>query len=268
MDYNKATMNAIYEVYNVNHVKCEVDDCCANCAENFKIIKESKQYTGFRIINSNDWINFCMNNKNHIINNIIPIEYNSSITKNTFLYDNGIIQPSLDFIRFLFNKNHPDLIYYVKKFLEFKKTSFCDDIIRQIRTIDVLKLIIDNNIYTYDWLLTLDLNNYPTLSKLLIIYDANIILFTCSPVNQVTEDDTVTEKDTVTEDDTVTEKDIVIEDDTVTEKDEDSEEDDTVTEKDEDSEEDSEENDRLIEDIYNQKNSFSSDYLELNCVIM
>ena len=238
-----ATLNAIYEVYNVNHVKCEVDDCCAKCAENFKIIKESKQYTGFCIINSHDWINFCMNNKNHIINNIIPIEYNSSITKNTFLYDNGIIQPSLDFIRFLFNKNHPDLIYYVKKFLEFKKTSFCDDIIRQIRTIDVLKLIIDNNIYTYDWLLTLDLNNYPTLSKLLIIYDANIILFTCCPVNQVTEDDAVTEKN------------IVIEDD-------------TVTEKDEDSEEDSEENDRLIEDIYNQKNSFSSDYLELNCVIM
>ena len=174
----------------------------------------------------------------------MPIEYNSSITKNTWLYDNGIIQPSLDFIRFLFNKNHPDLIYYVKKFLEFKKTSFCDDIIRQIRTIDVLKLIIDNNIYTYDWLLTLDLNNYPTLSKLLIIYDANIISSTCCHVNQVTES-------------SVTEKDIVIEDDTVTEKDEDSEEDDTVTD-DEDSEEDA----RLIEDIYNQKNSFSHDYLE------
>ena len=38
------TMNAIYEVYNVNHVKCEVDDCCSECAMYFKIIKESKPF--------------------------------------------------------------------------------------------------------------------------------------------------------------------------------------------------------------------------------
>ena len=114
------TMNAIYEVYNVNHVKCEVDDCCAECEVNFKIIKGNIPYR-IGLVESDQWITFCMNNKNHIINNIIPIEYNSSITKNTFLYDNGIIQPSLDFIRFLFNKNHPDLIHYVKKILEFSK---------------------------------------------------------------------------------------------------------------------------------------------------
>ena len=56
-----ATLNAIYEVYNINHVKCEVDDCCVKCAENFKIIKEYKHCTGFRIIDSHDWIKFCMN---------------------------------------------------------------------------------------------------------------------------------------------------------------------------------------------------------------
>ena len=240
------TMNAIYEVYNVNHVKCEVDDCCAECEVNFKIIKRNIQYR-IGVVESDQWITFCMNNKNHIINNIMPIEYNSSITKNTWLYDTGIIQPSLKFIRFLFNKNHPDLIYYVKKFLEFQKTKFCDDIVRQIITIDVLKLIIDNNIYTYDWFLTLDLNNYPTLSKLLIIYDANIILFTCCPVNQVTEDDTVTEKD------------IVIDNEHVTDDEEDSDGE-AVTGDEEDA--------RLTKDIYNQKNSFSPDYLELNCVIM
>ena len=50
-----ATMNAIYEVYNINHVKCEVDDCCAECAENFNIIKESKQLVGV-YIDSHDWI--------------------------------------------------------------------------------------------------------------------------------------------------------------------------------------------------------------------
>ena len=250
MSYNHRidTMNAIYEVYNVNHVKCEADDCCAECAVNFKIIKENIPYH-LGLVDSNDWITFCMKNKNHIINNIMPIEYNSSITKNTWLYDNGIIQPSLNFIRFLFNKNHHDLIYYVKKFLEFQKTKFCEDIVRQIRTIDVLKLIIDNNIYTYDLFLTLDLNNYPTLSKLLIIYDTiiydtNIILSTCCPVNQVIASSSITGDDIVIEDDAVTND----------------EEDDAVTNDEEDA--------RLTKDIYNQKNSFSPDYLEFNCVII
>ena len=243
-------MNAIYEVYNVNHVKCEVDDCCPDCTMYFKIIKVHKQYSGCgNYIDSHDWITFCMYNKNHIINNIMPIEYNSSITKNTWLYDNGIIQPSLDFIRFLFNKNHTDLIYYVKKFLEFQKTRVCNDIIRQIRTIDVLKLIIDNNIYTYDWFLTLDLNNYPTLSNLLIIYDTNIILSTSCHVNQVKEDEAITEEDIVIE--TVTEEDTVIEDEVVTK--EDIVIEDEVFTADE-------------KDIY-QPNSFSPDYLELKCVI-
>ena len=237
------TINAIYEVYNINHVKCEVDDCCTKCSENFKIIKDSKPPGHrFLIMDSSVWIDFCMNKKNHIITNIMPIEYNSSITKNTFLYDNQIIKPSLEFIIFLFNKNHPDLIYYVKKFLELQKKYV--EILKQIRTIDVLKLIIDNNIMTYDWFLTLDLNNYPILSKLLITYDTINILSTCCHVNQVTEDAIVIE------DGSVTDNDVVIEDGSVT-----------------NDEEDSELDARLNEDVYNQTNSFNPDYLELDCVI-
>ena len=67
-DHRIDTMNAIYEVYNVNHVKCEVDDCCAECEVNFKIIKRNIQYR-IGLVESDQWITFCMNNKNHIFYN-------------------------------------------------------------------------------------------------------------------------------------------------------------------------------------------------------